>query len=994
MSARKLIGVARCDHHRTAVGAVLPWIYRPSTQYGYSGHWTSTRGAKTKTSIPLNSLPQGALKPLPPIDVEDDTPPARLYPTVMQQHLNNVRQFKDCIVLTRVGDFYEMYFDQVEEFAPLVNLKVAKRTTSLGNVSMAGFQYTQLERYLKMFVKDLGKMVAISEQVPLSAESDNKSGKMLFDRRVTRIVTAGTLVDEGFMETMENNYLLGVVIEGVLPNAMPKVGGGDRQVWERYRRGTRVGISWVDLSSGAFFTQASDLAELPSLVARIGPKEIVLDESLEGVDQVQLKRLISDGQQTIHFQDTTNAPRSVSDWSPMLERPVSTEKQDEFLPTEVTAGSLVLAYIKDKLRDVTLQLQHPIRSTDEETMAIDKQSLRNLEIRSTLRDGLFQGSLLHAIRQTVTKGGARLLSQRIVSPSMSLSIINNRLDLVQELLDQEALRENVVALLQRTHDTSRLLQKFAVGRGDADDLLSLARTIEVMQEVTQVLHEHILANQERSVEEVDATSPDVPAGLDLTFLWDILGRFDLDGPMKAAKNVQAAIDEDGLNQQQLANHASETEAEGMAEEVVTADAAGTKGPKLTRRASRTAAIEKPADTKPDDIWIMRRSASTTLERAHGDLDKLLRGKQELAVRLRKELKAESLTLKWSAQLGHFCHVKGKDVQNTLSSLEGARTIGSTKSTRSFYLSSWTHLGVRIDDSKLRIRTEESLVFNKLRASILENLMRLRRNAAVLDELDVACSSAKIAQERNLIRPILNTSTSHRIIAGRHPTVDMGLKDQGRLFTSNDCSVGSDKEKIYLITGPNMAGKSTYLRQNALITILAQTGLFVPAEYCEIGLVDKIFSRVGSADNLYQDQSTFMVEMLETAEILKNATARSFVIMDEVGRGTTPEDGVAVGYACLDYLERVNGCRVLFATHFHELADLTRGREGVGCWCTDVREEEGGGWGYVRRLRRGVNRESHALKVARLAGMPEEAVVVAEGVLGELMRGHRGIPSEG
>lgn len=489
------------------------------------------------------------------------------------------------------------------------------------------------------------------------------------------------------------------------------------------------------------------------------------------------------------------------------------------------------------------------------------------------------------------------------------------------------------------------------------------------------------------MEEVDGSSADVPIGLDLTFLWDILGRFDLEGPAKAAKNVQAAIDEEGLNQQQLADHAAETEAEQMTEEVVTADIAGTKAPKLTRRGSRSSSAEKPADTKPEDIWIMRKSASSTLERAHGDLDKLLKAKQELATRLRKELKAESLTLKWSAQLGHFCHLKGKDAQNNLSSLEGARTIGSTKSTRTFYLSDWTHLGVRVDDSKLRIRTEEDRVFGKLRAEILENLMRLRRNAAVLDELDVACSSAAVAKDRNLIRPILNDGTSHKIIGGRHPTVDVGLKEQGRLFTSNDCSVG-DHEKIYLITGPNMAGKSTYLRQNALITILAQTGCFVPAEYVSIGLVDKIFSRVGSADNLYQDQSTFMVEMLETADILKQATPRSFVIMDEVGRGTTPEDGVAVGYACLHHLQNVNKSRALFATHFHALADMTQDFEDLACYCTDVAEESDGSWSYVHKLRRGVNRESHALKVARLAGLPDEAVEVAEQVLGELLREHR------
>ncbi|KXT18704.1 hypothetical protein AC579_2707 [Pseudocercospora musae] len=955
-------------------GAFVRLLAQPTFVSKRPWLWAQQRGAKKQTTIRASALRQGASAPLPQDDIE--VAPERTYPPVLQQHLNNVRKFEDCVVLTRVGDFYEMYFDQVEEFAPLVNLKKAKRATVLGDVPMAGFQQSQLERYLKMFVQDLGKKVAISEQVRLpESERVGKSGGMLFDRRVTRIVTAGTLIDENFMDPFENNYLLAIHFGGALPTTPPDA---DRAAFERYRRSTKVGLSWVDLSSGDFFTQTSDLASLPSAVARIGPREIVLEASMESADQIQLQRAISDSNLSVHFHHVKDLGQSVTDWSSMLERPVPAEKQTEFTAFEIAAGNLVLDYVRRQLMDVQVQLQPPVRQTEEEYMAIDKQGLRNLEVRSTIRDGAFQGSLLHAIRQTVTKSGARLLSKRLVAPSMSLSVINSRLDLVQEMLLQDALREDVVALLRRTHDIYRLLQKFSVGKGDADDLLGLARTVEVMKEISDLLHEHILAHQDRAFEEHDNF-----ATPDLTCLWDILARIDLESPTKVARNIQTAIDEEGLNQQHIAEEATETEAEQMAEEVTKADEAGTESPKLARRAGKSQASSS-AEQKPEDIWIMRRKASPTLERAHGDLDKLLRAKEELTARLQTELRAQSLNLKWSAQLGHFCHVKGKDAQGSISALAGARTIGSTKSTKSFYLADWTHLGVRIDDSKLRIRTEEERVFGKLRAEVLENLMKLRRNAAVLDELDVACSSALVAKNRGLIRPLLNESTTHQVVGGRHPTVDAGLKEQGRCFTSNDCSVG-DEEKIYLITGPNMAGKSTYLRQNALITILAQVGCFVPADYAEIGLVDKIFSRVGSADNLYQDQSTFMVEMLETADILKQATQRSFVIMDEVGRGTTPEDGIAVGYACLHHLHYVNKSRALFATHFHALADMTRDFDNLGCYCTNVVEEADGSWSYVHKLHQGVNRASHALKVAKLAGLPECAISVAAEVLAELQR---------
>ena len=930
-----------------------------------------------------SSLPQGVLPALPPD--ESDKAPTKTYPTVLQQHLNNVRRFKDCVVLTRVGDFYEMYFDQVEQYAPLVNLKKAKRATLLGDVAMAGFQASQLDRYLKMFVQDLGKQVAISEQIRLpESERSSKAGAPMFDRKVTRVITAGTLIDESFMDPYQNNYLLAVHVDGALPAATGNAGRSEMH--ERYRRTTKVGLSWVDLSSGDFFTQISDLAQLPSLVARVGPREIILNASMESVGHDHLQKVLSDGGHSIHFHSPAKPTTSVHDWTPMLERAVTDKAAEAFTVPEVIAGSLILSYVADKLRDTTVQLQAPVRKSEEEYMSIDKQSLRGLEIRSTLRDGTFVGSLLHAVRDTVTKGGARLLSQRLVSPSMSLSIINNRLDLVQEMLQQDSLREDVIALLRRTADTLRLLQRFTIGKGSPDDLLDLASTIDVMGRMAELLHEHIIATSERIVE---VNGRETAQPLELPFIWDVLARLDLDGPAKVAKSILAAIDEEGLDRQHIAEAEGQEEAISKAEEAATADSTGDESPKLSRGGSRTKSggTPVPVNDLADEIWTMRKQASPTLERAHADLQKLLQLKAELAQRLRRELRAESLTLRWSAQLGHYCHIKGRDAQGTLAALAGARVIGSTKSTRTFYLSEWTHLGVRIDDSKLRIRTEEERVLGKLRAQVLENLMKLRRNAAVLDELDVACSSATVAKERNLTRPMLNEGTSHRIIGGRHPTVDVGLKDQGRPFTANDCAVG-DREKTYLITGPNMAGKSTYLRQNALITILAQTGCFVPADYAEIGLVDKIFSRVGSADNLYQDQSTFMVEMLETAEILKQATPRSFVIMDEVGRGTTPEDGVAVGYAALHHLQYVNRCRTLFATHFHVLAEMTRDFEELSCWCTDVEEGQDGTWVYVHRLRRGVNRQSHALKVARLAGMPESAIAVAGEVLADLQRSTR------
>lgn len=544
------------------------------------------------------------------------------------------------------------------------------------------------------------------------------------------------------------------------------------------------------------------------------------------------------------------------------------------------------------------------------------------------------------------------------SPSLSIDIINQRLDLIDWLLKRPVLREDITTLLRQTFDSQRLVQKFSLGRGDPDDLLSLFRTIKATQAIADVLEKTVKAN-------VDGTSDSKVQDS----LIAMISRLSLQGPAILASRIAEAVDESGLEEshqsQEIENAAMISLAKGILDDEGSAEDFNAMS-QVVRSKFATKRV-KDVTLEEQDVWIMRRNASPTMEKLHNDLVALHQEKYTLTDTLRERMGAQTLTLKWTPGLGHICHTKGvKDVQASMGQFGSAKNASSTKSTRSFYVSEWSNLGGRIDQMKYRIRGEEQQVFQRLREQVIVNLVKLRRNAAVLDEFDLACSSAVLAEEQGLIRPILNYGTSHKIIAGRHPTVKLGLEEQGRSFVSNDCFVG-DKSRIWLITGPNMAGKSTFLRQNALISVIAQVGSFIPAQHAEIGIVDHVFSRIGSADNLYRDQSTFMVEMLETASILRHATRRSFVIMDEVGRGTTSEDGLAVGFACLHHLYHVNGCRTLFATHFHALADMTRAWDGLECYCTDVLEGEAGGFSYVHRLALGVNRQSHALKVAKLAG---------------------------
>ena len=544
-----------------------------------------------------------------------------------------------------------------------------------------------------------------------------------------------------------------------------------------------------------------------------------------------------------------------------------------------------------------------------------------------------------------------------------MQVINERLDLVSIFIEDAELRENVTQLLKRSYDAQRLVQKFTLGRGDPDDLICLSRAIEASKEVRRVL----------STKENDGA--DASAKYSLRIMID---RLHLDGPSKLADDILAAIDEEGLLQKQRMEDDTAAEAAVLAQEVTMTEGmpedVETLPKKVKTKKETTPAVEEQVDT-----WIMRRNASRRLHAMHEGLEKLHEEKSDLTVWLRDSVGSSNLSLKWTPGLGHICHVKGpKITQESLEELGVTRVVSSTKSTRSFYLPAWTELGGKMDQVKVQIRQEEQMIFERLRRGVILNLVKIRRNAAVMDELDVACSFASLAEEQKLVRPILNAGTSHRIVSGRHPTVKLGLEEQGRSFVSNDCFIGDDDaERIWLITGPNMAGKSTFLRQNALITILAQVGSFVPAAFAELGIVDQIFSRIGAADDLFRDQSTFMVEMLETTTILTQATPRSFVIMDEVGRGTTPEDGTAVSFACLHHLHYRNRCRTLFATHFHALADMTSRFEALGRYCTDVKETASGSFSFVHRLRKGVNRESHALKVAQLAGLPKEAIEMAQ-----------------
>jgi DNA mismatch repair ATPase MutS len=847
---------------------------------------------------------------------------------------------------------------------------LAWKKTNAGPVAMAGFPFFQLDRFLKILVRDLNKYVAISEEFPVNVSGKVKSGGLLFDRRVARVVTPGTLIDEKFIDPYENNFVLALDIGRYASEAVGKLPHDSASADPlSLPPNSMVGLAWLDLSTGDFFTQVTTAALLPSAITRIGAREVILDQNLPHGLKQGIQALVGEDHHLVTFHECGSDFGSMSEWIDMLEAPVMAHAEDTFSELEKLAGHRLLDYVRNRLQGLELKLQPPARKRLDHSLTIDRSSLRGLEVLETARDGLGKGSLLHAVRRTTTKSGARLLRDRLTAPSATLPEINRRLDLVQTFLDDAQVREEIVQLLGRSYDVQRLVQKFSLNKGDADDMICLAKAIDASQNIGNTLRLSLR----------DHKSSDHREGLAVKWL---LNRLDLDGPSQLARSISTAIDEEALSQKHRLEEDEAAAVAALAQEVITNTALPDEVDSMPRklRSQARSVDPKDQDQEAGEPWIMSRTASETLVRLHNDIDVLKQEKTDLTESLRSSLQAPSLTLKWTPGLGHICHVKGTS-RVPLETVH-ARVVQSTKSTRSFYLTEWSRLGSKIDQAKLYIQNEEQRIFGELRNQVVKNLVKLRRNAAVIDELDIACSFATLAKEQSLVRPIMNLGLTHKIVGGRHPTVTLGLEEQGRPFISNDLFLGQ-QERVWLVTGPNMGGKSTFLRQNALITILAQVGSYVPAQHAEIGIVDQIFSRIGAADDLFRDQSTFMVEMLETAAILRQATSRSFVIMDEVGRGTTPEDGTAIGYACLHHLYHVNKCRTLFATHFHALADMTQDLEELGRYCTDVLEDDAGSFSFMHRIRRGVNRQSHALKVARLAGLPDSAINVAKDVLERL-----------
>ncbi|CAE6446689.1 unnamed protein product [Rhizoctonia solani] len=940
------------------------------------GSKESSSSLKTKQTRKATETPKKESK----VKAVITTPKSRLPRTKLARDIiENHAKFPHCILLTRVGQFYESYFDQAPEVAKLLNIKLAQRRWGIRGrlVDMAGFPLAHLDRHLKTLVQTEKRFVALCEEfrkpgAPLGRRK--MFAPSPFERRVVRIVTPGTLIDESFVNPYDNNYVCAIV-----PG---EAGSSD------------IGIAWMDVATGEFFTQLSSPSQLRDDLARINPREIVLDKFLEDpeYDGHPIYGALAGNSISVAYcdvekeLDTTSLEMSPSTitvdniTNVLSDAAAEMDLDDEekaipvFSSAETLAIRLMSAFLQANLRENMPTLTTPVRFQEDARMQIDAHTVRALEIQKGSQGESSSGSLLSVVKRTITSSGSRLLSRWLCGPSTSVQEIQTRQALVALFHARPHLRRDMMALLRKTGDAIRLVQKMLLRRGDADDLLAVAETIGVHAHITsRLLLESNVAERTRENED------------QFRSLGLLLGRVsDLS---QLAERIGTAVHVTPLL-------LGETEAP----------------PKPTPAVGFAEASNDYVESKN---WSIKHDFNPELRRLHKRMKKLKDEQEEMQYDLQKEYKVPTLTLKIGVPHGIFIHIaKIRTYGGRLRDNEKFIPLSKSGSTESYFYKPWSQLGTAITECQADILQAERDALESLRIEARYPKLALRRNARIIDEIDATVGFAELAAEMRFVRPVVNESLNFLTVNGRHPAVEIGLLTSGRVFTPNTVDLGLDS-RLMIITGPNMAsiaGKSTVLRQSALIAILAQTGSFVPADYAEIGVVDRVFSRIGARDDLFRDRSTFMVEMLEAGEILRRATERSLVIMDEVGRGTTVRDGLAIAFATAHHLHSTNQCRAMFATHFHEVTDMLGyyeteiestqrpsdsgakllephcTRPHISFFCTDIASTGDSitdEFTYSHRLRPGVNRESHGLRVARLGGMPHSAVEVARRVVERL-----------
>lgn len=820
-----------------------------------------------------------------------------------KQYLEIKNEYKDYLLFYRVGDFYELFFDDAHKASKALDIVLTHRGTYMGEpIPMCGVPFHAYESYLAKLIGQ-GFKVAICDQTETPEEAKQRGGtKALVRREVVRLVTSGTLTEDNMLDARKNNYLLCCVMHE-----------------------KNFGFSWLDMSTGDFYTKSVPFAidkkaeVLQSFLSYIEAGEIIVSDNL--LQHTNLFDVLKYYQEKLTV--LPQARFNVINTQNMIEKFFKIQTIEAFgcfSKQEIIASGIILDYIETTQKGKLPQLKKPICQTQSQFLEIDASTRQSLELTNSQTYGNNKkATLLNTINRTITAVGSRLLSNRLLSPSIDIATINNRLNMIDFFIQNSDIRNNLRILLKEVSDLEKTITRMSLNRCPPKEMFELGTTLSYLPKIKNLIYniskDNIVLNK-------------IPQELD-NYLSSIA-----DFSVLVTEIAEALQDYD----------------------------------KLPNKLGISEFIRDGYNANLDHLRNIRENQKKSIE--------------ALEQKYIQETNISNLKIRYTSVLGYFIEVPTKMAADMIQLPQFIH--------RQSVLSGARFTTVELNEMEQELNTADDKaialevnLYNNLIDKILCATSDIYDVASVIAELDIASSLADLAIEKKYCRPIVDNSLDFIIKDGRHPVVERSIeKSFVGTFVSNDCDLGNNGNKIWLLTGPNMAGKSTFLRQNAIIVIMAQLGSYVPCSYAKIGIVDKIFSRVGASDDLSRGRSTFMVEMVETATILNQATERSFVILDEIGRGTATYDGLSIAWSVVEHLHEINKCRALFATHYHELTVLSNKLKHLSLHCMKIKEFNGNVV-FLHQVVNGAADRSYGIHVAKLAGLPKIVISRSEQILQSL-----------
>ncbi len=813
-----------------------------------------------------------------PHKLRDSAQTMKLSP-MMQEYCKTKEEYKDCILFYRLGDFYEMFFDDALLVSKELELTLTGKDCGLEErAPMCGIPFHAADTYINRLI-ERGHKVAICEQV-----EDPKKAKGLVKRAVIRVVTPGTTLDATSLDESKNNYLMSIV-----------------SIADRF------GCAIADITTGdCFLTEVPNSQKLVDEINKFSPAEIICNDSffMSGVDTDDLKERLGIcifSLDAWYFDDDTCRKELREHFHVTNLEGLGISDYDSGI---IAAGALFL-YLKETQKTALSQMTTIRPYTAERYMLIDSSSRRNLELVETLREKQKRGSLLWELDKTKTAMGARTLRSFVEQPLIDAEEINRRLEALEELNEKPMLRDEIREYLNPVYDLERLVSRISFKSANPRDMVAFASSLEMIPYIKQVLKDFQAPILKEIYEDMDSLE-------DIT---DLIKRAIVDEPPLAQKD--GGIIREGFN-----------------EDVDKFRSARTDGKK----------------------WLT-----------------------ELETKERERTGIKSLKIKYNRVFGYALEVTNTFKELVPENYIRKQTLANAERYITEELKNLENMILGAEDKLYALEYE---LFSNVRDKVGQEVIRIQRTAKAIAGLDVFASLALVAERNHYVRPKVNEGGIIDIKGGRHPVVEQMIDND--MFIANDTYLDNTKKRVSIITGPNMAGKSTYMRQTALIVLMAQIGSFVPADKAVIGIVDRIFTRVGASDDLASGQSTFMVEMTEVANILRNATAKSLLILDEIGRGTSTFDGLAIAWAVIEHISNTKlcGAKTLFATHYHELTELEGKLSGVTNYCIAVKEK-GDDIVFLRKIVKGGADKSYGIQVAKLAGVPDSVINRAKELVEEL-----------